>query len=358
MNTLILGLKFFTFLFIFWGITESVAQNAGMNNRSKLPGTMAMLDSPKTPTDVVVVGKGYSVSIQDEKNPQSLLNETKNNQSSFTLSFSGPINQGAISLPVTYSNSGSNSEDGWNLLGNPYPCPYDWNAFWNEGNSGFSGTYYSNINPTIYSWDATSNSYKSYNAAAHSGTLPNGIIELGQGFLAKATSLSPGITFQEQFKSIATPSEMVKPETTDEMVIRLQSGPADYDDFILKFKPGAGTGDDKYDISKLVNPTVNISSYGNDGIFHTLDSRPVPMNNDTVNLGVSGSEGQFEMIFNELPTLAETVFVLKDNYLHKTLLITKGVKYGFSMKSSDPESQGNSRFIIYVQRHDSLEGSK
>src|SRR5690606_32408647 len=43
----------------------------------------------------------------------------------------GVINAGNISpvtLPVSYTSSGSVSDDGWNLVGNPFPSTIDWNA--------------------------------------------------------------------------------------------------------------------------------------------------------------------------------------------------------------------------------------
>ncbi|HNW99134.1 MAG TPA: T9SS type A sorting domain-containing protein [Bacteroidales bacterium] len=58
-----------------------------------------------------------------------------------TVSLTGSVNNGAISIPVYYSNSGNANSDGWNFVGNPYPSPIDWDApGWTKTNvvNGFS----------------------------------------------------------------------------------------------------------------------------------------------------------------------------------------------------------------------------
>ncbi len=46
----------------------------------------------------------------------------------FTIDVTGPPNAGSISLPVSYTNTGSSVDDGWSMVGNPYPCTIDWDA--------------------------------------------------------------------------------------------------------------------------------------------------------------------------------------------------------------------------------------
>ncbi|MBT3935599.1 MAG: T9SS type A sorting domain-containing protein [Bacteroidetes bacterium] len=58
-----------------------------------------------------------------------------------TISFSGTYNTGNQSIALTKSN------DGYNFVGNPYPCTIDWDA-----SSGWTKT---NVYNGIYIWDAT-----------------------------------------------------------------------------------------------------------------------------------------------------------------------------------------------------------
>ncbi|PJA07394.1 MAG: hypothetical protein COX70_06900, partial [Flavobacteriales bacterium CG_4_10_14_0_2_um_filter_32_8] len=46
----------------------------------------------------------------------------------FTIDVTGPANKGNISLPLTYTASAGIFDDGWNMVGNPYPSTLDWDS--------------------------------------------------------------------------------------------------------------------------------------------------------------------------------------------------------------------------------------
>src|SRR5690606_23624541 len=126
----------------------------------------------------------------------------------YTAMFSGKPNNGIITLPIargdwnggTYVNGvsptlGTNDDDNWNLIGNPYPSAIDAIDFltanpniegfiniWTHGNlpsSSVSDPFYND-----YVYNYTSNDYITYNATGAS-TGPatyNGFIPAGQGF--------------------------------------------------------------------------------------------------------------------------------------------------------------------------------
>jgi len=111
------------------------------------------------------------------------------NESNPTKSFSGAINQDAISQSVTFS--GTTGYKGANLLGNPYPSSLDWKAptGWTRGmlrNDAETGTGYS-----MYIWNETANNYGTFisNGGDASGT--NSVtryIPPMQGFFVMAAS--------------------------------------------------------------------------------------------------------------------------------------------------------------------------
>ncbi|QHJ06847.1 T9SS type A sorting domain-containing protein [Hymenobacter busanensis] len=91
----------------------------------------------QVPTGTMGAGKGYTVNLP----------------ASATVALTGPVNAGPVTIPLNYSGSGN----GWNLVGNPYPAPIDWNqvavpsgvgtALYMYRSSGpYAGTYTSFVN--------------------------------------------------------------------------------------------------------------------------------------------------------------------------------------------------------------------
>ncbi|MCB0806831.1 MAG: fibronectin type III domain-containing protein [Bacteroidales bacterium] len=96
------------------------------------------------------------------------------NGNTFVLYQGGDLNSGSVGLPV------SNSGDGWNLVGNPYPSSIDWD------NAGWTKT---NIDGSVYVWDGVQ--YLTWNGSV--GALANGVIPAMQSFFVKANAASPDL---------------------------------------------------------------------------------------------------------------------------------------------------------------------
>ncbi len=69
------------------------------------------------------------------------------------LVFKGTFQSGNISLALT--NTGGTDDNGYNLVGNPYPSAIDWNA-----SSGWTKT---NLSSTIWIWNPSVNNYATWN---------------------------------------------------------------------------------------------------------------------------------------------------------------------------------------------------
>lgn len=117
------------------------------------------LDHPLIP------GKGYSVWVDTGRADE-------------TAVYEGLLNHGDHLVNLSYSGV----DQGWNLVGNPFPSPLDWDiGNWNHNNT----------TGIIYIWN--DGNYLSRNQAA-AGTLSNGIIPTGQGFFVQATGPAASIT--------------------------------------------------------------------------------------------------------------------------------------------------------------------
>ena len=154
----------------------------------------------------IKVGVGYNTFVRGDRSNLARISGSPSNiyntQNAVEITMDGNFSKGNISMPVTYTTI---SNAGWSLVSNPYPSTFDWKSYYLDGNNGNSGTYYHNISPLIYLWDATVNAYVSYNAISNVASSPkvsNGLIPIGAGFLVIANGVSPTLTFVEKYKSI------------------------------------------------------------------------------------------------------------------------------------------------------------
>ena len=104
-------------------------------------------------------------------------------------------------MPVTYTPSGTPSEDGWCFIGNPYASTIDWDA------AGWTKT---NMANATYIQDPDTQGYATYiaGAGANGGSR---FIASQQSFWVQATGVSPELIIRETVKSSvdATFSEVV-----------------------------------------------------------------------------------------------------------------------------------------------------
>lgn len=284
-------------------------------------------------------GVGYRVFVRGDRSNTGVLDGSVSTQSAaVTLNLTGAIQTGDVSATVTYGGTGA----GWNLVGNPYACAYDFNAQYGAG-VGFS-----NISNTIYVWDAVSNAYISYNASSHSGTLTNGLIPSGAAFFLLSSGASPSFTFKEAYKSTSTPYQMFK-TSDEELTIKMFLDSSNYDQYIFKYLSGATKNFDNFDIKKLDNPTMNLSSYGSDNTKLSLSAFPINTGYDTVRLDAEAPNGTYTFYFNGITNFATNLdLFLIDNYTSTVTNLRSVSQYAFTINNSVPASFGGNRFMIII----------
>ena len=142
----------------------------------------------------------------------------------FTFDSRGPANKNAISLPVTYNNSGLPDDDGWNLVGNPYPSAIDWEA---------SGWTKSGLADAIYLWDPDADVFTSFvgGSGSNGGTQ---YIPSSQAFWVKA-SATPTLAVSEAVKT-TTDQVYLKQNNIYSGDLKLNISGAGYkDETVVKF---------------------------------------------------------------------------------------------------------------------------
>jgi hypothetical protein len=305
-------------------------------------------------TNSIAVGTGYRVFVRGDRSDPNRLSGTNTTQNAVTLDLVGPVNTGNITMPVTYTNQSGLANDGWNLVGNPYPSDYNWNAYYDAASN------YSNIDPTIYIYDPLANGYVSYNAVSNTGTgtLSSGIIPQGSAFWVKANASSPSMTFVETYKTNTGAGMIFKAENTT-FRLRLIRDSLNSDELCIKYISGSTTNYDAYDIRKLPG-AVNVSAYGSDSVLLAASIRPIPTQNDTIYLriavGTSASmSGTYTLEFNNTDQInLQDQLWLVDTYTGTIVDMQTAPSYTFSITTSIPASQGSGRFYIVVGNNSQL----
>jgi hypothetical protein len=322
-----------------YSYNERIAGNLNIGWEALTNSTTTLSNQP------IVAGKGYRVFIRGDRSDSGSLNGTNNSQNQVTINLTGTINQGNIIMPVSYTVQYGQADDGWNLVGNPYPCAYNWKAMMDDG------THVSHIDSTIYILDATSGSYKSYNSFSGGGTLSNGIIPMGASFWVKANDVNPVLIFTEAFKSTTPPVALFKTSSANELQLQLELDSVTKDLFVLAHHSASTTMKDAYDIRKL-NGEVNIMSVGSDGISLTYDARPVQASNDTVRLYVSGGNRTYTLKVLSIPQSGK-YYYLVDRKLDSMILLATGLTYSFTSVTTDTSSYGY-RFQLIISGNQTL----
>lgn len=297
-------------------------------------------------TNAILAGKGYRLFIRGDRTDNGRLTGTVANQNEVTLDLVGVPNQGNITLPVSYTSLSVDSNDGWNLVSNPYASSYDWKAFYNadSGTASCSG-----IEPTIWVLNGQNGGYFSYNAKSDVGSLLGGTLPAGASFWVKAFDTSPSLMFKEQYKVATNPISLFKTNVSQSFNIQLYYDSITWDDVLVKYKTGATADLDGFDIRKL-NGTITVSAYGNDNQQLALSCRP-PVNNsiDTIKLNIVAPKGKYKLRFNNSEALVVNQDVVLVDTYHKTVTdIKTNSEYSFKIESEMAASFGLNRFYVLV----------
>lgn len=205
---------------------------------------MTAVSSPLVP------GRGYSAYIRQCSTPTIVV-------------FRGPLNQGALRIPVTFTGSNPGS-GGWNLVGNPYASSINWNL------SGWTKT---RIAGRIAIKDDATGIMRYYEPGV-ADDIPNGTIASGQAFWVQATGPNPSLTIRETVKTTEV-GEFFRERSlyVPSMMISLSDGYLT-DKAYLKIAERSTQGSDSEDAPKIFNERINLSTLNTD--FQPLAINALP----------------------------------------------------------------------------------
>ncbi len=257
-------------------------------------------------------------------------------QNQVNMDFVGPVNKGTYSPTITYTNTGVADNDGWNLVGNPYPSQIDWSLVTK-----------SNLTPFVYSLDPTTNAY-----VVNDGITP---IASGQGFFVKATGANPSITFTEGCKTGDAASSLFKtgtPIVPFKLKVVLDSLNSDY--ALLRLRTGSNVGfNDMEDAVKLTNSGINFGFKLATTKIHINTIPQLSAVSDTFVLFIQGSQGAYRIEasnFNDIP--ANKQVLLKDMFTNAIVDLRASLTHNFNISSANG-SQGD-RFLLIITNQSQL----
>lgn len=252
---------------------------------------------------------------------------------------SGPINSGNADLGVTFTSSGTPANDGWNLVGNPYPSTIDWNSgSWTK--NGLTGTIYMRDNGNggvVATWNGTT--------GVNGGSR---FIAAGQAFWVQADTDSPDLIATEAVKVAGTSTTFFRERSVQDLVRVTLVQNEKRDETVIHFREDANHGFDKVDAWKLKNSAVfNISSLTEQGEDLAINSLPYIGCSKTITLNMTNvTTGNYRLEFSELESFSNaSAIMLTDKFTGTSLDVKSDSSYNFSI-TTDTVSSAPDRFKL------------
>lgn len=225
--------------------------------------------------------------------------------------FQGIPNSGNLSLTVAYNK--------YNAIGNPYPSTINADTFIDANL----------ITEALYFWRKTNNaastSYATYtkaggtaNAGGGSSIVPNGIIQVGQGFIYKPTSAV--LTFTNTMRLANNANQFLKTKTVDEksrIWLNLSKDTSPINQMMIAYMDGATSGIDPTIDGRYINDNQTALNSLVENEEFVIQGRSAPFDNtDIVLLAFKAeTDGNYTITIDHYDGLfsGNQDIILKDN---------------------------------------------
>ncbi len=287
-------------------------------------------------TNTLTAGKGALVFVRGDRTLSSpaWYDGPFPSQNAVTVDFVEGINSGNISPTVSYTNTDIDNNNGWNLVGNPYPSQIDWTLVTK-----------SNLNTFFHLLNPATGSYES-----DDGT---GVyLASGQAFFVKAENTgSPTLTFTESCKVTSAPVDYFK-SGLNRLTAKMIKDNLNSDVAWLEFKQGASnhytSGEDA---PKFTNSLINFG-------FLVSASEKVQLNRvaplthvaDTFTLFANATQGSYTLQFSNMGMVpAHKAILLRDLFTTQIIDLRAAPSYTFNI-TNNTASAGNRFELIFIDQ--------
>ncbi len=287
-------------------------------------------------------GTGYAVYVRSVGTP--------------TLVTKGALRTGDVPLSVTLTGTEADAA-GFNLVGNPYPAPIDWDLITLP--AAISSTI--SIKDNVNNAGAGVGNFVYYIQGGPDVGGFTGIVASGQAFWVE-TSANATLTFSESHKASDINPVLVRQKYVANVLRIKISGNGKEDEGVIWLKDGATDGVDlRYDAKKKTNDHLNLYSYleSSPDIKYAINGVATFGCSKTFRLGITDLNssginavpaGSYRFNFSEFETFNDRYnFSLVDNVTRTIVVIRDNAEYSFDI-TADPATFGDSRFEIIVAR--------
>lgn len=310
----------------------------------------------------MIPGKGYAI----------LAPETLPSDNRQRVVFKGKPNSGHIEIPVNLQDT-QNSDDDWNLIGNPYPSTLDAEALITDPfNAGLlNGTLYfwTHNTPLQFDENTGQNEYSGSDYAIYTvgmggvqassgGPAPDGNIACGQGFFAEALTRGT-LKFTNEMRRVGLPENFYKPSITKEVQdekkiwLNLSSKEGAFSQVLIGFKEGATPGFDTYYDGKRLSANTHVELYSKSGSRNlAIRGEPPLSGEERIPLGVEVKSDRIDSLRIEIdhltPSMQSHGIYLQDR--EKDVL--HNLKKGFYEFSASGPGTYEERFVVQFYERD------
>jgi hypothetical protein len=242
----------------------------------------------------------------------------RNNSSDTTVMFNGQLNQGRQEHNLLINTQDTISKH-WNLIGNPYPSPIDWDhSSWDK----------TNVANSIYFKSKNSDQYHTYvNGISNPADASNGIIQEMEGFWVYAKA-NGTIAIEDSAQTLGIVQKKNHQQKADRIIrLGMSYNGTEYETVII-FNDQASSGfDPLYDAFHLDIPQIGLSY--SPGLF-SIDSNSnlLAINNLPENQKISIplgytiiNSGQYTLSLKENTSMNDTLY-LTDMEEEKTTMLS------------------------------------
>ncbi|MDO7849880.1 putative Ig domain-containing protein, partial [Hymenobacter sp. M29] len=293
--------------------------------------------SPNATSDPLAVGQGYTVLIGGGQ----------------TWNFTGPLNNGNVTVNLARNSGATAADAGYALIGNPYPSPLDWGQVQDADRPNVGRTMY------VYRSNDPGNPYTGvygfYNNGI--GTI-SPVIAQGQGFFVRVadTQTAGSVTFKNSHRptTYSSPTYQRTTETRPLVELNLQgAGSTLTDAAFVYFEQGATDAfDGQFDAEKLANPSgLNLSTSLSATQRLAIDGRaPLGTTQRVVPLAVGvPAVGSYTLTAAQLLNLGNTPVYLRDLQSGAVVDLRAQSSYTFTVSNASALLTGRFELVFSPQ---------